>query len=144
MIYKSAAELIGKTPMLELTNFEKKEKIDAKIIAKLEYFNPAGSAKDRVATVSYTHLDVYKRQSLLSVIVFNYFFTEPRYTLDANHDYPITFLIMLLTSVISSTLATRVKKQARQASQKAYYTEILMSSNKKLQQGHDDEEIRCV
>ena len=39
MIYKSAAELIGKTPMLELTNFEKKEKIDAKIIAKLEYFN---------------------------------------------------------------------------------------------------------
>ena len=49
MIYKSAAELIGKTPMLELTNFEKKEKIDAKIIAKLEYFNPAGSAKDRVA-----------------------------------------------------------------------------------------------
>lgn len=49
MIYKSAAELIGKTPMLELTNFDKKEKIDAKIIAKLEYFNPAGSAKDRVA-----------------------------------------------------------------------------------------------
>ena len=49
MIYKSAAELIGKTPMLELTNFEKKEKIDAKIIVKLEYFNPAGSAKDRVA-----------------------------------------------------------------------------------------------
>ena len=49
MIYKSAAELIGKTPMLELTNFEKKEKIDAKILAKLEYFNPAGSAKDRVA-----------------------------------------------------------------------------------------------
>lgn len=49
MIYKSAAGLIGKTPMLELTNFEKKEKIDAKIIAKLEYFNPAGSAKDRVA-----------------------------------------------------------------------------------------------
>ena len=49
MIYKSAAELIGKTPMLELTNFENKEKIDAKIIAKLEYFNPAGSVKDRVA-----------------------------------------------------------------------------------------------
>lgn len=49
MIYKSAAELIGKTPMLELTNFEKKEKIYTKIIAKLEYFNPAGSAKDRVA-----------------------------------------------------------------------------------------------
>ena len=49
MIYKSAAELIGKTPMMELTNFERKEGAEAKILAKLEYFNPAGSVKDRVA-----------------------------------------------------------------------------------------------
>lgn len=82
--------------------------------------------------------------SLVSVIVFNYFFTEPRYSLQASPDYPITFLIMLLTSVISSTLATRVKKQARQASQKAYYIEILMSSSKKLQQGHSDKEILSI
>ena len=79
--------------------------------------------------------------SVLSVLVFNYFFTEPRFSLNANPDYPITFLIMLLTSIISSTLATRVKKQAKQASQKAYYTEILMKSNQKLQQGNTDEEI---
>ena len=49
MIYKSAAELIGKTPLMELTNFEKANNLEAKIIAKLEYFNPAGSVKDRIA-----------------------------------------------------------------------------------------------
>lgn len=48
-IYKSADELIGKTPLLELTNTEKKLGLKAKLIAKLEYFNPAGSVKDRVA-----------------------------------------------------------------------------------------------
>lgn len=48
-IYKSITELIGKTPLLELTNYEKKNNLSAKIYAKLEYFNPAGSAKDRVA-----------------------------------------------------------------------------------------------
>ena len=48
-IYSSITELIGKTPLVELTNYEKKEKLEAKIIAKLEYFNPAGSVKDRIA-----------------------------------------------------------------------------------------------
>ena len=48
-IYKSLTELIGKTPLLELTNFEKKNGLQAKLIAKLEYFNPAGSVKDRIA-----------------------------------------------------------------------------------------------
>lgn len=48
-IYKSLTELIGKTPLLELSNYNKKHDLDAKIIAKLEYFNPAGSVKDRIA-----------------------------------------------------------------------------------------------
>lgn len=48
-IYKSAAELIGKTPLLELTNIEKLKKLNAVLLAKLEYFNPAGSVKDRIA-----------------------------------------------------------------------------------------------
>lgn len=48
-IYKSLTELVGNTPLLELTNFEKNNNLDAKILAKLEYFNPAGSAKDRIA-----------------------------------------------------------------------------------------------
>lgn len=49
MIYKSADELVGKTPILELTNYERAHNINAKILAKLEYFNPAGSVKDRIA-----------------------------------------------------------------------------------------------
>lgn len=48
-IYKSADELIGKTPLLELSHIEEKLGLKAKIVAKLEYFNPAGSVKDRVA-----------------------------------------------------------------------------------------------
>ena len=48
-IYTSADQLIGKTPLLELTHIEKAEKLEAKILAKLEYFNPAGSVKDRIA-----------------------------------------------------------------------------------------------
>ncbi|MEE1166488.1 MAG: cysteine synthase A [Treponema sp.] len=48
-IYTSADQLIGHTPLLELTNIEKEFKLEAKILAKLEYFNPAGSVKDRVA-----------------------------------------------------------------------------------------------
>ena len=48
-IYKSADELIGRTPLLELTNIEKTLDLKAKVLAKLEYLNPAGSAKDRVA-----------------------------------------------------------------------------------------------
>ena len=48
-IYKKITDLVGKTPLLELTNTEKKYNLKSKIIAKLEYFNPAGSVKDRVA-----------------------------------------------------------------------------------------------
>ena len=48
-ISKSLTELIGKTPLLELSNYEKKHDLKAKVIAKLEYFNPAGSVKDRIA-----------------------------------------------------------------------------------------------
>ena len=48
-IYTSADQLIGKTPLLELTHIEKEEGLAAKVLAKLEYFNPAGSVKDRIA-----------------------------------------------------------------------------------------------
>ena len=48
-IYKSASELIGKTPLLELTKIEKNDNLEARLLAKLEYFNPAGSVKDRIA-----------------------------------------------------------------------------------------------
>ena len=48
-IYPSADQLIGHTPLMELTHIEKNENLSAKILAKLEYFNPAGSVKDRIA-----------------------------------------------------------------------------------------------
>ncbi|HJB46607.1 MAG TPA: cysteine synthase A [Candidatus Mediterraneibacter surreyensis] len=48
-IYESVTELIGSTPLLEIKNLEKEEKLKAKVLVKLEYFNPAGSVKDRVA-----------------------------------------------------------------------------------------------
>ncbi len=48
-IYTSADQMIGKTPLLELTHIEQAEKLEARVLAKLEYFNPAGSVKDRIA-----------------------------------------------------------------------------------------------
>lgn len=68
-IYTSASQLIGKTPLLELTHIEKKLGLKAKVIAKLEYFNPAGSVKDRIAKAM---LDTAKAEGKLkptSVII---------------------------------------------------------------------------
>ncbi len=48
-VYSSVTELIGKTPLIELKNIEKKNSLNATVVAKLEYFNPAGSVKDRIA-----------------------------------------------------------------------------------------------
>ncbi|MBR3271128.1 MAG: cysteine synthase family protein, partial [Clostridia bacterium] len=48
-IHSAITELIGKTPLVELTHIEKEENLGAKVVAKLEYFNPAGSVKDRIA-----------------------------------------------------------------------------------------------
>lgn len=72
--------------------------------------------------------------SLLSVLAFNFFFTEPRFTLQADGpSYPVTFLIMLSSSIIASSLASRVKEQARMAAEKSHYTELLLGSSQKLQ-----------
>lgn len=80
--------------------------------------------------------------SLLSVSLFSYLFTTPRFTFrSVEPDYPVTFVVMLTASILSSSLATRVKKQARQSSQKAYYTELLMNGSQKLQQGKNESEI---
>ncbi len=61
-IYNSIAELVGNTPLLRLNNFEKKHNLGAEIYAKLEFFNPAGSAKDRVAKEI---IEDYERQGKL-------------------------------------------------------------------------------
>lgn len=68
-IYKNVTELIGRTPLMELSNIEKNEGLNTRILAKLEYFNPAGSAKDRVAA---SMIDDAEKKGLLgkgSVII---------------------------------------------------------------------------
>lgn len=68
-IYTSAGQLIGKTPLLELTNIEKELRLQAKVLAKLEYLNPAGSAKDRVARKMIEEAEMSGRLKPGSVII---------------------------------------------------------------------------
>ena len=81
---------------------------------------------------------MYKRQlisSVLSVLCFNYFFTEPYYTFVAfSSNYPITFLIMLAAGLITSTLIKRIQEQVRVSAEKSYRTEVLLQTNKDLAQ----------
>lgn len=80
--------------------------------------------------------------SLLSVTLFNLFFTEPRFTLSVKDPtYPITLVIMLIASLLTSTLTKRVKREAYLSAQKAYYLELLMNSSKNLSAAKDQEEI---
>ena len=68
-IYTSADQLIGKTPLLELTHLEKALGLEAKVVAKLEYFNPAGSVKDRVAKAIIEDAEATGRRKEGSVII---------------------------------------------------------------------------
>ena len=80
--------------------------------------------------------------SVLSVLVFNFFFTEPRFSFQATDPgYPVTFLVMLLAALITTTLTKRIKEQARQSAQKAYRTEVLLETSRILQQAKDQNEI---
>lgn len=68
-IFTSADQLIGKTPLLELSHIEKSEKLGAKIYAKIEYFNPAGSVKDRVAKAMIDDAEASGKLTPESVII---------------------------------------------------------------------------
>ncbi len=68
-IYESIDQLIGKTPLLELTNTEKKLGLNARIVAKLEYFNPAGSVKDRIAKAMFDDAEESGKLNKNSVII---------------------------------------------------------------------------
>ncbi|WP_330362231.1 ATP-binding protein [Lacrimispora saccharolytica] len=71
--------------------------------------------------------------SVISVLTFNFFFTEPYFTLNAiQAGYPLTFVIMLLVALITSTLTVRIKAEARLAVKREHRTEILYEINKKL------------
>ena len=72
--------------------------------------------------------------SILSVLIFNFMFTNPRFTFAAyGSGYPVTFAIMLIAAFITSTLAIRIKKQAKQSAQYAYRTKVLLETNRLLQ-----------
>lgn len=80
--------------------------------------------------------------AVISVLAFNYFFTEPRYTLNATGpEYPLTFLIMLAASLITSSVTIRAKNQAKAASVNAYRTSILLDTSRKLQRSNELNEI---
>lgn len=68
-IYKRITDLIGNTPILELTNYEKEKELSATILAKLEYFNPAGSVKDRIAKAMIDEAEVKGLLKSDSVII---------------------------------------------------------------------------
>ena len=80
--------------------------------------------------------------SVMSILVFNFFFTEPFRTLQVNDPgYLITFGVMFITAVISSTLTRKVKDYARSNARKAYRTEILLETSRKLQDASTLEDI---
>lgn len=76
--------------------------------------------------------------SILSVVVFNYCFTEPTLSLKTYHPgYPVTFLITFLAAFLSSSLALKLKKQTRDAARAAYRTKVLLDTNQLLQKEKD-------
>lgn len=80
--------------------------------------------------------------SVFSVMLFNFFFTVPRLTFRAYHSgYPVTFVIMLMASVITGTLAAKLKDHAKLSAQTAFQTQIMLDTNQLLQKAQDDLEI---
>lgn len=83
--------------------------------------------------------------SLVSVLTFNYFFTQPYFTLKAyDDDYPVTFLTMFLSAFITSTLAVRMKEQTKQSNEAAFRTQILLETNQLVQKGKGGAAIASV
>lgn len=80
--------------------------------------------------------------SVLNVLAFNFFFTEPRFTLRMyGASYPVTLLVMLLAAFLASSLAIRIKRQGTEAARKAYRTEVLLETNQKLQKAECEQSI---
>lgn len=83
--------------------------------------------------------------SAISVLVFNFFFTIPKFTFMAyDKGYPVTFLIMFIAALLTSSLAVKLKTQAKQASQTAFRTKVLLDTNQLLQKAHSDDEIFTI
>ncbi len=83
--------------------------------------------------------------SFCSVLLFNYFFTEPRLTFHAYEPgYYVTFIIMLIAAVLTGSLAHRLKENARESAQAAYRTKVLFDTNRMLQKSRTKEDVMKV
>ena len=95
-----------------------------------------------ITSVITTHRIYSLISSLVSVLVFNFLFTDPKFTLHAyDKGYPVTFAIMFFAALLTGTLAIRLKNHAKQAAQAAYRTKVLFDTNQLLQQAKDKNEI---
>lgn len=99
-----------------------------------------------LVTSVWTNSRVYSLvPSVASVILFNFLFTQPRYTLLAyDKSYPVTFLVMFLAAFITGTLAVRLKAQAQNAANSAYRTKMLLEMDRLLSQAKTQQEILCA
>lgn len=83
--------------------------------------------------------------SVVSVLVFNFYFTAPRFTFVADdRGYMVTFAVMLLAALLTGSLAVKLKTQAKRAAQAAFRTNVLFDTNRLLQKAHSDDEIMAV
>ena len=83
--------------------------------------------------------------SIASVLTFNFLFTVPRFTLQAyDSEYPITFLVMFLASLLTGSLASKLKSHAKRSAQVAWRTKLLFETSQNLQRAHTQEEIIFV
>ncbi len=80
--------------------------------------------------------------SIVSVLVFNFFFTVPQFTFRAyDRGYPVTFFIMFVASLLTGSLAAKLKENAKSSARAAYRTKILLETNQLLQKGQDSEAV---
>ncbi|MGI6181199.1 MAG: ATP-binding protein, partial [Agathobaculum sp.] len=83
--------------------------------------------------------------SIASVLTFNFFFTVPRFSLRAyDSAYPVTFLVMFLASLLTGSLASRLKLHAKRSAQVAWRTKLLFETNQNLQKAHTQQEIISI
>lgn len=83
--------------------------------------------------------------SIASVLTFNFLFTVPRFTMQAyDSEYPITFLVMFLASLLTGSLASKLKSHAKRSAQVAWRTKLLFETSQNLQRAHTQEEIVSV
>ncbi|HEX3018219.1 MAG TPA: sensor histidine kinase KdpD [Caproicibacter sp.] len=83
--------------------------------------------------------------SVVGVLAYNFFFIDPKYTFTAyGAEYPITFLVMLVASLITSTLTMKEKNQARKTAMQAHRTEVLLDTSRKLQRAKNISDIVSV